>query len=438
MLVFPTLNLYTYDIRAGLGQNYADIQKNRAYFKSKLPPLSQADNELFDNLDKECETESLELLGKKKKVIRLSLESNFPKHEGYYYPVRINDSYGLLLNCSLLENQKTNDLTWLNSLQKLVAESVSNQTGTLGETWFFSAQLENLEQSEELATKIYQALMPDANATENKIGKSDFFNGEIFEFTKFDEDKHHVIITFYKEKSNLDNENKFFKDWMRLLFYRHKITWAYNQSRQLVNKLKKGAIDIQTTEQEIQNHFDKNKFNSEQLQEALNKAWSNLSHYEIHLDQLNSQIHTIDINLGNYQKRLKTLSKKSASSLTVFEKFHYLAKEKYCLQVQKDYEAFSPKLRRLDNIIKYIQASIAIREETRDRELLHTATFLGVGLATGAIVSSIIEQAPLIDNNTDSWQNFSISLGISSLSAIGAAILAVLLMKGIIWLKQKK
>ena len=113
----------------------------------------------------------------KKKVIPLSPDPDFPKHDGYYYPVRFNDSYGLLLNCSFADNQETSDLTWLNTLQKLVADCVGNQKGTLGETWFFSAQLDYLEQSAELATKIYKTLMPDADADENQIGQSDFLGG---------------------------------------------------------------------------------------------------------------------------------------------------------------------------------------------------------------------------------------------------------------------
>ncbi len=429
MLVYPTLNLYLYDIRAGLGQNDVEIQQNSAFFKKKLPLL--ANNELFDKLDKESETEYLELLGKDR-VIFLSPDANFPEHDGYYYPVRFNDSYGLLLNCSLAENQKTNDLTWLKTLQKLVNQHVSNQKGILGETWFFSAQLENLEQSEELATKIYQTLIPDASAIENQVGKSYFLKGELFEYSNNNNNKHHVIISFYTDKINLDQEPKFYPDWMRLLFYRHKITWAYNQSRQLVNKLKQGAIKIKITEQQLgkiqkNSHLDSNK-----LQTTLDDAWNILSDYATSLDELHDQIHTIEINLDNYQKRLNKLSEKSASSLIVFENFHYLATEKYCLQVKKDHEGFSPKLRRLEHIINYIQASVAIGEEARDRKLLNTATFLGAGLATGAIVSSIMEQTPLI-TEADSWLNFWFSLGIS----IGAAILAALFMKGYLWWRQK-
>lgn len=425
MLVYPTLNLYLYDIRAGLGQNDEDIQKNRADFKRKLRLISEENQRILDHLDQETEKEYLELFDKNR-VNSLPSDSNFPKHDGYYYPVRFNDSYGLLLNCSLAENQKTNDLTWLKSLQQLVENRVSSEKGTLGETWFFSAQLENLEQSEKLATKIYQKLIPDANATDNLIGKSDFLNGEIFEYAKNYDNKHHVIISFYSEETQ---EQEFFSDWMRLLFYRHKITWAYNQSRQLVKLLKQGAINIQTTEQQLRNSTNNKKLDSQQLQNTLNDAWSILSEYSTRLDELNDQIHTIEINLNNYQKRLNRLSEKSKSSLKVFENFHDLAEVKYYKQVQNDYKAFSPKLRRLENLINYIRASVAIREETRDRELLHTATFLGVGLAVGAIVSSVIEQAPLIEA-AEGWSKFGLSLGIS----IGLAILAGF----VVWWKQNK
>ncbi|RKZ87816.1 MAG: hypothetical protein DRR16_06365, partial [Candidatus Parabeggiatoa sp. nov. 3] len=140
----------------------------------------------------------------------------------------------------------------------------------------------------------------------------------------------------------------------------------------------------------------------------------------------------IEINLGNYQKRLARLAEKSASGLTVLTKFQSLAQEKYCLQVQKDYEGFSPKLRRLENMIGYIRASVAIREETRDRDLVNTAAIWGTGLASGAIVASLTGQLPIL-TETSSWQNFGVSVGFS----ISAAILAGLLIKFIIWLRQK-
>ncbi|MCK5525047.1 MAG: hypothetical protein KAI83_18115 [Thiomargarita sp.] len=434
MLVYPTLNLFLYDLRAGLGQNEAAVKQNRADFKRKLP--AHFDNALFDRLDNDLsEMDYLELLGKDKRVIPLSPDQDFPEHDGYYYPVRFNDSYGLLLNCSFAANQETTDLTWLSQLQKLVASRVANQKGTLGETWFFSAQLDNLEKSVDLeisvdlAENIYHTLMPHAEATENKIGKSDFLGGEIFEFRGVDsptqlDSKHHIIIALYSDKASLDREIEFYSDWMRLLFYRHKITWAYDQSRQLAKKLKQEAITIQACEQKLRDSTNAQKLKSEQLQTALDEAWHILSDYATRLDELNDQAHTIEINLGNYKKRLAQLAKKSACALTVFTEFYDLAKEKYHLQVKADYDGFSSKLRRLENLIGYIRASVAIREETRDRDLVNTAAIWGTGLATGAIVASIVGQLPIF-TETGSFWNFFVSLGISG----GTAVLAGYLMK---------
>jgi len=257
----------------------------------------------------------------------------------------------------------------------------------------------------------------------------------IFEFWGYHSQaqvKHHVIITFYTDKNVLDRETEFYPDWMRLLWYRHKITWAYNQSRQLAHKLKQGAVQIQACEQKLRDSTNANKLGSQQLQTILNEAWHILSDYATHLDELNDQAHTIEINLGNHQKRLARLAEKSASGLTVFKKFQFLTQEKYCLQVQKDYDGFSPKLRRLENMIGYIRASVAIREETRDRDLVNTVAIWGTGLASGAIVASLTGQLPLL-TETSSWWNFFISLGFS----ISIAIFVGLLIKFRIWLRQK-
>jgi len=46
----------------------------------------------------------------------------------------------------------------------------------------------------------------------------------------------------------------------------------------------------------------------------------------------------------------------------------------------------------------------------------------GTGLATAAIVASIVGQLPIL-TETSSWQNFFISLGISGLTAFSAGLL---------------
>ncbi|MCK5877087.1 MAG: hypothetical protein KAG43_05590, partial [Candidatus Marithrix sp.] len=134
--------------------------------------------------------------------------------------------------------------------------------------------------------------------------------------------------------------------------------------------------------------------------------------------------------LDNYEKRLIRLAEKSASSLTKLQKFHTISKEKYLPQVQQDYEAFSPKLRRLENLINYIRASVAIEEEKRDRKFQNMVAIWGIGLATGAIVASLSGLFP--DNITScclynffdiKWWETMVAAEISVASAIVAGLL---------------
>ncbi len=411
MLDYPTLNLFLYDLREGLGQNEAKIQQNKEHFLQKLPTGTLI-------LEHDDEIEYQDLLGEDR-IIAFKEET----HDGYYYPVCLNDTYGLLLNYSLSATQDSTDQTWLETLQNLVVSKINNQAGTLGETWFLSAQLKNLNDSEILAEKWAKTLFPKLKLT--KVGESKFLDGVIIEFQKSFAQVH-IIFIFYLSKEDLNREPNFYPDWMRLLCYRHKITWAYKQSRQLVSVLKQGARDIQACEKDLRGHTASD-ITDEKLQKTLDKAWQILADYATNLDELNDQAHTIAINLGNYNKRFGRLTEKVNSSLEVLQEFSTFTQEKYLPQVKKDYKAFNPKLRRLEDLINYIRTSVAIREEVREKKFQNKIAIWGIGLATGAIMASVSGQLPTADN---SWLGVGISIVISGLFTAIAM--------GFAWLWQRK
>lgn len=205
--------------------------------------------------------------------------------------------------------------------------------------------------------------------------------------------------------------------------------WAYNQSRELTNQLKQGAKQIQICEQNLRASMDVEKLENKQLQTVLNQVWQILADYATDLDKLNDQIHTIAINVDNYEKRLIRLAEKTNNSLTILQKIHTISKEKYLSQVQQDHKAFSPKLRRLENLIDYIRTSVAIQEEVREKKFQNTIATWGIGLAVGAIVASISGQLPTASENT--W----IAAGISGLISLIFAIGAGLITKFWLWKK---
>lgn len=96
-LIYPNLFLFLYDLREGLGESADELDKNRKLFAGKLPESLR--DALFQ-LDIAVETEYRELLPKQ---IEKFPDRDKP-FEGYYYPVRLNDTYGLLLACSFPQN----------------------------------------------------------------------------------------------------------------------------------------------------------------------------------------------------------------------------------------------------------------------------------------------------------------------------------------------
>jgi hypothetical protein len=444
-LTYPTLDLFLYDLREGLGQSEADIQQNRDNFKQKLPKT--IDENRFIQLDeKYFEPEYVELLGNEQRYSDFESET----HDGYYYPVRLSDSYGLLLDCSLKKPQPEADLSWLNELQACLNNKLQGQTGALGQTWMFSAQLPYvpIEEYEAIAKRCYEALIPGANYAENQLGYSDFLDGRLFElwcYTSPEQisENHHLIIALYpNEQTAKRAATEFYTDWMRLLMYRHKMMWAYNQSRLLKKQLKAGAVDIQAYRQQL-NPYHAKSVNHKRLQKNLSQAWQTFSEYTAELNWLDSQARTIEINLHNYQTRLKRIEEKAGQPLNCLEKFSHSVQTKYLLQVQKDHANFTPSLNLLGSLIESVRAKVAIERERR--ELQDTFALLGFALATGAIVASISGHFPtstleaaldnpigayLAEHIPKAWIPPSISIALS----IGAALVAGIVTKLVMWL----
>jgi len=455
-LIYPTLDLFLYDLRDGLGQSDEEIKHNRHHFKQKLP--SSIDENLFEQRDdKYFEPEYVELL--EKKTESLILKQELQIGDGYYYPVRLSDSYGLLLDCSLTLPQSVFDLSWLKDLQAMLNEKLNGQTGTLGQTWMFSAQLPKVqaeEAHEAIAKRCYEALIPSADYADNKIGSSEFIGGSLFEFWRYTSpeqteisENHHVIIALYPDETAAKKAALFYPDWMRLLGYRHKMMWAYGQSRHLKQRLKEDTVKIQASIKELSFNSSK-RFNGEKLQQTLDKAWHILSRYTTELNRLDHQARTIEINQSNYQKRLRRIEEKAEQKLKLLEKLSETVRDKYLLQVQKDHASLSPELKLLENLIEYIRARVAIEEEKRDRSFQKTIATWGIALAAGAIVASISGHFPTIAQKTalthpvgfflsttlhipDTW----LAPGISVVLSIGAAVMAGLVTKAVISWRQR-
>jgi hypothetical protein len=69
-IIYPTLDLFLYDLRDGLGENAGEIADNQAAFAQKLPERIRS---LIVQRDATVEAEYVELLGHTKKLLKKPL-----------------------------------------------------------------------------------------------------------------------------------------------------------------------------------------------------------------------------------------------------------------------------------------------------------------------------------------------------------------------------
>lgn len=447
-LIYPTINLFLYDLRDGLGQTPEEIVTNQNKFKQKLPENIRDSLLQFDT---EFDAEYVELLGSQR-IERFKASSGL--YEGYYYPVRLGDTYGLLLDCSVNNQVTPYPVNCFADLKAQIDIQLKSQSATIGQTWMLTGHLPNNSSKtpESIAQACYNAFIPKGNWQQDFQGQGHLLGGTLFELWQYHlsmkeeihssspptlqsiQENHHVIIALYPNALAHQKASEFNFDWMRLFYYRNKILWAYAQSRYFKQQLKVDFITLQKGITDLRTKSSP-KPKLKLLTPILKTAQNTLSNYFIDISYFDYQIRNIEINLNNYKKRLVTLQEKaeretvntllpkelnsliqnpaitsliSNSALSSFlsqlpnsqssldlkflEKFSNKIEDKYLLQVQKDYENLSPGEKLLEgliNSINSVRSLIEIDQQERDRYFQSTIAIVGVGLAAGSVVASL-------------------------------------------------
>jgi hypothetical protein len=397
-IIYPTIDLFLYDLRNGLGESQDEINRNRAYFQKKLPEsLHQS---LFQK-DSYFEDEYVELLTKPNLFETSSKPYPF---QGYYYPVRLGDTYGLLLDCSVNNQTEPQPAECVKELKAEIEQRLNGQTATIGQTWMVSGWLPQSEaKPEDIAKACYKALMPGSNWEQDIEEQGQFLGATIFELSRYRlvmtegtaslktihniQENQHVIIILYPDKATAEKSARFYSDWMRLFDYRHKIFWAYGQSRLLKKKKKNYFTTIEEDRQSINLSQPKER-EFEKCRKTLIRVQDALNNYTIDLNRLEFQNRTIDINLSNYKKRLERIEEKAGGKLELFEKFTKLVTDKYQLQITKDSENLERGMKLLENTISAVRSRVEVAKAERDRNFQDAIAILGVGWSVASFLPS--------------------------------------------------
>lgn len=444
-LIYPTIDLFLYDLAEGLGQNEDRIDQNRKQFWQKVYGAKTA--QLLENLKKAEEEpyDYIELLGDRK------VEEFASPLDGYYYPLKLGDTYSLQVDCSGNEEPNTDKyspkpVTFLATIQENINKQVDNQPGTIGQSWLIWGQLAADEQdATETAKNCYKELKLDPPAQWDKDLKTTgkFLGANFYELWRMPSDRgtvnqnHHVLICLfdYNQGESIavagESMTKLYPELLQLFRFRNKVIWAYHQSRHLKSDMKQASQLIQKIVSKLPEQVNAPKIDLKELQQNLVDTLTILSTYANYLSRLEEQQNTIKSNLTNYQIRLKTIAKlepnpTSNQPLGFLESFSDFATEKYLPQIEADRASLSAGLRLLENAIKTIEGIIEIEQTKSDRALNRTIFIASTGLAASGVTATLVStqvKSPANNKNTMPLEEATAwSIGITFLFLVSAII----------------
>ncbi len=443
LLIYPTVDLFVYDLAEGMGQNENKISQNRELFWQKI----YGDKITASQLEKLKQAEAgtgdyIELLGDQKVV---KFESSL---EGYAYPVKIGDTYAALFDLSgkiepddkKFAPEQIDRLGW----QKEKIISRVNPPATIGQSWLVWGQL-TADDQDALATaeNCYSQLNLVSNAKWETDLKAtgQFLGANFYELWLPPGDRgnigqnYHVLICLFPYNSSQSIGDisktvaKVYPQLMRLFAYRNKVIWAYTQSRPLKASLKDSSGEIQQFVNQLIARLNAPQVDLKKLQKILVNFLTISSAYASNIIALEQHENTIKTNLQDYNIRLKTIGKNMGNDAEAFKfmaNFSDFAKEKYVGQMEADKQSLSGGLRLLENAIQTIEGISEIERAKSDRALNVTIAAAGVGIATSGVAASVYAgQIKPPQNPIDVNVVFGLSMGVGIVASLLSAIVLI-------------
>lgn len=402
-LVYPTLDLFSYDSRNSLGDTEEVLNRKLLRFQRKLPEVLHKELCLQESSFEDDYQELLPSYSGRRFDFRDKVENL--AIQGYYYPVRLNDAYSLLLDSSV--DNYTDPIPvdeCFAQLKSSIEARLNGEQSSIGHTWMLSGWVpENLihADKEKIARACYKSIFPKAIWKQDIEGKGTFLGASIFELWHYRSTQketlstdvsvetlsqnRHVIIIIFPNRLAAEKAADFYDDWLRLFSFRNKILWAYSQSQLAKQIIKDDFMTAQDGHRRSQSFDD--------FRATLSEIRDSLSRYRENLRRLDLQGCTVDINLGNYKKRLRRIEKETDADtdITLFKEFSDVVENKYLLQIRKDSEIMRLCLRLLEDEIAATRSRLEISKAERDQSFRRMIKYLGTGWATATVVSETVD-----------------------------------------------
>ncbi|MFO7092388.1 hypothetical protein B9R42_25625 [Arthrospira platensis PCC 7345] len=345
--------------------------------------------------------------------------------EGFIQPVQLQeDSYGVFLNIGYDDSDTTN-LVEIPILEQLNPNQILPFPPSpyfLGQTLLLTLNLtpenQDLQGSEltKLANQCYQALF---NQKADPSRSRELFGSPIFEYGNPREpDKYpHVLIWLFRDElaDQTLQKNQCFSSIFDLFFYRHKVSKAFQDSREIYQQLKQYYLSLDPTLDQIQAQIDSAKPDPQDntyLQDfktQLKQLSADSLIYDRLLRKMKDLGTTIHINLNNYNDTIEQICAKLGIDKEELSLWRYFGEETgpyFRGQIAANLSYFEQGTGLISQAIASIRAIVEIDQAQCDRQrqeadakyyqqqqdanqdLQNHIQAVGVGIAAGAIVAS--------------------------------------------------
>ncbi|MCT7992718.1 hypothetical protein [Laspinema olomoucense] len=416
-LIYINIDRFLYDLAEGLGQSDENIQKNCQNFWQKIYGEKFPDEKLADIKASQALTADY------RELLTRQYEPFASNYDGYYYPVKIGDTYALQMECAgkiVSETEKSTPKVikeQIPLIKRILDSQLHPFPATLGESWLIWGQIPSdtldPDSLETIAKTCYESLdiFPTSKWDRDFKNAGEFQGVKFYELWRVPGDSgnlnqnYHLLICLFPHNSGtfMVNNPQFQQMitsilplFIELFHFRNKIIWAYTQSRQLKVQMKQASQEIQAIINGLPQQVKSTRLDLKEMQITLQKCLTIFSGYASHISELEEQQQTIATNLHNYKKQLTIMPEalnpkwKGDRSFQFLNSFSKYTQEKYIPQIQADLASLSAELRLLENAIKTIEGIIQLEQTKSDRALSETVAIATVGLGLSAITATVV------------------------------------------------
>lgn len=349
-----------------------------------------------------------------------------PDMEGFIQPVQLQeDSYGVFLNIGYDEETPNLEDVEIPVLQQFNPDHHLQFPLTpsfLGETLILTLWLTRKTQQHkseyltQLANQCYQALFPTTSPPLSRSGE--LFGSSIFEYGNPREpDKSpHVLIWLFRDELADQTLQKCFSSTFDLFFYRHKVSKAFQDSRNIYKQLRQYYCSLDPILDDIQLQIDtanpdpQDTTYLQNLKTQLKQLSADSLNYDRLLRKMKDLLTTININLNNYNETIERICatlELDKEELSFWRYFGETTAPYFREQIEANLSYFDQGTGLIRQAVASIRAIVEIDQAQCDRQSQkEEATYykqqqennqqlqdqiqaVGVGIAAGAIVASV-------------------------------------------------